>query len=623
MRYPFFQVWCGCLLAFVFALPLPVLGVERLPAELDQKLWQQWLRLGHYQAELFGYRSTIDAGSFFFSSLGRTDPREELDASWQAMLSGRPLVGPLQLDPICAFPARAKLLKRWLPLARQKRSCSDFAHWQQQLPIDSISLVFASAYFGNPASMFGHSLLKLNLNAADLGLAENASLLDYGVAFAAAADPSEGLAYIVKGLSGAYPGIFQLQPYYELVNEYGFNENRDLWEYELALSKEQADWFLRHLWELYANAIVDYYFFDDNCSYLLLELLDVAYPKANLAKQAGFFVTPLASLQIIHRSLSIQTTRKRDSLRSQTERVLQSFSDHDQRMLLALVRGDRQMAELPPERAVTLADASLQLLQFQKSQIHKEQQDTLRQREWQLLAARSKLGLGQVQRQYTPSLTRVDTSDPRYTHAPKKLVLSWGAQAEQNYQALRIRYGFHDLLDPVAGYQDDSQLNVFDLRLWRQQSSRRIDRWNLTIADVLSLAPINALQPSWAWVMRGGLRADSETVQGMESWLQLGGGLAVWPKRWQLLLYLLPKLELKAPSAWSGSWTLMPETGFVWRVSREFVTRLNASYRFNRQQTERRLSAELRWQLASALQLQSTLRVAPILQTEWGLATFF
>ena len=58
-------------------------------------------------------------------------------------------------------------------------------------------------------------------------------------------------------------------------------ENRDVWEYELNLEPHEIERLLAHTWELGFTRF-DYYFFDENCSYHLLSLLDVARPGVEL-----------------------------------------------------------------------------------------------------------------------------------------------------------------------------------------------------------------------------------------------------------------------------------------------------------------------------------------------------
>ena len=137
-----------------------------------------------------------------------------------------------------------------------------------------MSLVFSTAYAGNSASMFGHTLLKLNRTDS----ASGRGLLDYGVAFFALADPTDGALYAVKGLFGGYPGFYAVQAYYELVNQYAYNENRDLWELPIDLTVREKELLIAHLWELSREASASYFFTHVNCAAMLAELIDAVKP---------------------------------------------------------------------------------------------------------------------------------------------------------------------------------------------------------------------------------------------------------------------------------------------------------------------------------------------------------
>ena len=86
-------------------------------------------------------------------------------------------------------------------------------------------------------------------------------------------------AFAVLGLAGGYNGQFSLLPYYVKINEYSNSESRDLWEYDLNINEEETLRLLRNVWEIETNSYFHYFFFDENCAYQLLRLLEVAKPE--------------------------------------------------------------------------------------------------------------------------------------------------------------------------------------------------------------------------------------------------------------------------------------------------------------------------------------------------------
>lgn len=221
------------------------------------------------------------------------------------------LYGELKTPAACAFPARKLILERDLKLKFPEVKCSAYEEWRAGLPVTDISLVFATAYPNNPASMFGHTFLRLK------GPGTGKALLDYAVNFAATAGSDGGVEFAVLGIFGGYEGHFSLAPYFIKVNEYNHGEARDLWEYPLEISKEGIDIMLAHLWEMEANTWFDYWFFDENCSWQILRLLEVANPQLKLTESAPFYIIPAETVRILQSSNLLKSPEFRPSLRRQ------------------------------------------------------------------------------------------------------------------------------------------------------------------------------------------------------------------------------------------------------------------------------------------------------------------
>ena len=146
----------------------------------------------------------------------------------------------------------------------------------------------------NPSSMFGHTFLRFDRAEQD----ERTRLLSYSVNYGAAVDADNGLQFALYGLTGGYPGTYSVMPYHQLVRKYSDYENRDIWEYQLNLTATEVRRLLEHLWELQSN-YADYYFFDENCSYQLLFLLDVARPGLALTDRFEVYAIPVDTVRAV------------------------------------------------------------------------------------------------------------------------------------------------------------------------------------------------------------------------------------------------------------------------------------------------------------------------------------
>ncbi len=135
--------------------------------------------------------------------------------------------------------------------------------------------------------MFGHTLLRVDSRRTG----PSRKLLNYGANYAAKPDTENAVLYALKGLVGLFEGHFTIFPYYTKVQEYNNWESRDLWEYELNFTEDQLDYLLLHLWEL-GGTFFEYYYFQENCSYHILSLLEVANPDLHLKDEFFFSVIP-------------------------------------------------------------------------------------------------------------------------------------------------------------------------------------------------------------------------------------------------------------------------------------------------------------------------------------------
>jgi len=192
--------------------------------------------------------SDADDPRFFLAPNGKTDPQAELAATLRAFFKPNRVGGDPQ-PAQCAFVARYHWLKAELKFDDRRlppQDCERFQQWFHELNAEAVTLVFASAYLNNPASLFGHTLLRLDRR----GQTDQTRLLAYAINYAADDSDSNALMYAIDGIAGGFRGRFDIQPYYKLVRAYNDLESRDLWEYQLRLTEPQLRRLLEHIWEL-------------------------------------------------------------------------------------------------------------------------------------------------------------------------------------------------------------------------------------------------------------------------------------------------------------------------------------------------------------------------------------
>jgi len=473
--------------------------VELIDKGLQAKLAneREWYLLLHYRNDLLGgHTSEQDDPGFFMSPDGKTDPQAELDATLKQFFSDE-LVGRSKQPAQCAFIARYTWLKQRLAFDETRLpsiACERFDRWYADFEAQSITLIFPSAFLNNPASMFGHTLLRVDQK----GQTEQTRILAYTINYAADVPPDAGMAYPIRGIFGGYRGYFSTIPYYLKVQEYRDIENRDIWEYRLNFSEHQVRRFLMHAWEL-GNASFDYFFFKENCSYHLLALLDYADPTLHLTDEFLFWTVPADTVRLIaskpglvsgiayRPSRSNVIRRKRESLPSEEREIAHRLTKDVGELKSAA------LSRLEPMRQIFLLDLASDYLRY-RIDTTDEPPPELKERNRAILAARSEIRLPSEEFRVEPF-----AKQPELGHNTSRVSVGAGWRNNSAFEEQTIRAGYHDLLDPEIGYTPNAQIEIASVtvRTYNRHNQTRLER--ATLANVVSLSPIDSVfhAPSW------------------------------------------------------------------------------------------------------------------------------
>ncbi|WP_208720714.1 DUF4105 domain-containing protein [Leptospira jelokensis] len=460
---------------------------------------KHWYRLMRFKKTRWGvWESEVDNKRYFLSPDGKYNPEKELIATLHSFFTEEPIPEGL-LHPQCFFPERYHWLKEKLSfdLGRiTEIKCPRFEVWKEALNPSSVSIVFSSYYMQAPASMFGHTLLKLN-NKVN----ENAELLDYGVNYAANPGEMNAFSYSYKGLTGGYPGTFAIFPYYIKVNEYNDMESRDIWEYKLNLTQEERDRFLRHLWEM-GRADFDYYFINENCSYHLMEILEVAKPDLQISNKPGWIVAPSDTIKFYLAEEGFVLSQKyRPSLYSKIKYKIFEMSEEERDVYWQMIRFDKGF--LPGEneklRMALVTDAVLDTYRYRyanKNEIPKQHKDYYDK----LLVFRSKQNDEYTTKEDIPLSTPPETSHPL-----SRVSVGGGASSLGNFAEFQYRIAYHDLLNVSRGHAPNSELAFFDTTV-RTYENKRPELTSMSVIKVASLSPYNGISKDFSYMLDTGIQ---------------------------------------------------------------------------------------------------------------------
>lgn len=514
-----------------------------------------WRKLVHYrERRAGGARSEAHGDGFLLAKDGVSDPRAELEATLSAFFEPAP-VGDEQ-HPQCRFVARYRWLDEQLHFDASRlppRPCPAFDAWYRTVNPDRVTLVFASAYLNNPASMYGHTLLRIDQPGGD----DSDALVAYALNYAASTDETSGIVFAFLGITGGYLGEFSLLPYYDKVKEYGDLESRDLWEYELALTRAETDRILWHFWELRGVGF-RYYFFLQNCSYRLLELLELSRPGLELTDAFRFRAIPTDTVREVLKTQGLlRFTRFRPGAATVLEHHLDRTPRDERFLARDLARGSLDpggpiVAVLPPEARARVLQVAYEYLHHLLVE-ERVSQEIAGPRLRNLLVARSEVPhAGSMAPPAAPAIR------PDQGHDTARIALGAGRRESRFFSTIRMRPAYHELLDPQGGYQENSQINFLDVEA-RRYADDTIEIERLDFVDIDSLTPRDAFfsPSSWnvafglvrqdtparerplvtelrggsAWAYRLGRPGSVVAYGGWQSSLQLGHGL---PRSWRL-----------------------------------------------------------------------------------------
>lgn len=484
--------------AQAFANASPGLHAQADLARLaSQPYWHLLLR---YEKTGDRHESEAQSPNFFLSPGGRHDPAAELHTLLDALHTA-----PDSPDTAaaCRFPARAAWLQAQLGFAAPVQACPQLTEWKRLVNPGQATLVFAADYLNNPSSMFGHTFLRLDAPEQT----EDTRLLAYAINYAANTGPSSPLTFAWKGLTGGYPGVFSLMPYYDKVREYSDMENRDLWEYQLSLDPVELSRLLDHLWEL-RGVDFPYYFLTRNCSFQLLSLLEVARPGLDLRSAFPLQAIPTDTVRRVLAEPGL--LRKLVYRPSAERRLLQDARDNPgrvNRVARALARDPTLATGLPPRQEAAALEVAYDYLYHQF--MAEDPDPRIRPHLRALLGRRATLAVPE-QRQ-PPERPAVD---PASGHATARVTLAAGQARGAAYGALRLRPAYHDLLDKPAGYRDGAHIDFLDMEFRFDEAREDLRLERLALIDIDSLAPWDDFFRPWSWFIGFGYRQAAIDRQG-------------------------------------------------------------------------------------------------------------
>ncbi len=520
-------------------------------------LWlnQEWLNLLHYNKDSgssSGYVSQVDASRFFNADNGKTDPRAELRATIESFYM---VDTNDDSHAQCRFVARLDWLKHMLDgklTGLPAVNCQQYQEWRSRIPDQQLTMIFPAYHLNSPSSMFGHTLLRLDPSDVESG----SDWLSIAVNFGANVQQSDNsIFFAFKGLTGGYPGYFIVTPYFNKIKEYNRDENRDIWEYPLNFTHTEIKKMVDHLWEL-RDIEFDYYFFDENCSYRLLELLEVARPGIELTDEFKLTAIPVDTVRSIQNANLVTSANYRPSQVTVLEHLIGNIPQAYHDLIIELSENPDLLTttaftSIPNNQQRQIVDAAYKLQRYHQTGTPRN--ETSAKISYQLLEALNTYPAT------TPAVFSTNDAQPEKGHHSKRALLSIGKSDQTYFADLGFRMSFHSLEDNEQGFLQGAQINLGNIEMrFYENDSAQLQR--LDFVDIFSLTPRSQFFDPLSWRVYTGLeRQLTKGNDNLVAHVTGGAGFAYQPLQ-NNQLYILAILRLENNDEFSN--LIEPAIGF-------------------------------------------------------------
>ncbi|MBS9782254.1 MAG: DUF4105 domain-containing protein [Arcobacter sp.] len=455
----------------------------------DSKLYKDeyFLKLLHYKNN----KSEIDSDNFFISKDGKTNPKKELFKSIDSLLKGKD-------NFICRFPLRTLWLEENIPNLKnsiKKYHCEELEEYLKQINPKYITLVFPTAHINSPASMYGHTFLRIGEN-------KDTPLISNAINYAAKTTESNGFIFAFKGIFGGYEGRYSILPYYEKIKEYSNLEQRDVWEYELDFTQEEAYKIALHAYEL-RNSFAYYYFFSENCSYNLLWLLEIGKPHLDLVSKFNVKAVPLDTIKVLKPYDLIKSSKFRYSKMSKMKYILSKIKN---KSLLSdyLKVNSTLSSSLNNEDKIHYFDFKIEYLQYMRRK-NKISQKLYLKKYIELLKQRSSY-------KKISTFDIKDSKNPLFSHSSSKFSLGYETD---DIMELSLKPVYNDIYDVNDGYLAGAYIDFLKIDVRKERKKVFLDK--LSVLDIQSYAKIDDIFKPISW----GINLAYERFKHKEDYLKI------------------------------------------------------------------------------------------------------
>lgn len=441
----------------------------------------------NYKLKGSHYQSLVKNPNFFITANGANQAPLELEKTLQLFSELKPAS---EQHPQCQFPARYTILRQHFKNLAPPIRCPNFDAWRESYGLTSINVMYGSQYISNPTSSFGHSFFLLDSNRT---LEYMRVTYNYG----ADIPPDVGARLVIDGLGGGFDGSYSVVPLFHRLHSYNDIENRDIWEYSLALTRDEQDLLLKILWEYQEKYTAPYYFLTGNCASVILETIQIVRPGLTLKTTSPFFSSPQEIFRVLYKNGLIKDLKYRPSSQKRLDDKLTQMSSEEKMDLKDFLS---EKKELPKNNLVI--ESALDYIQFYRQKNGGETPHDLKSLEKKALLARAEMqGISKLQipEQNWPT-------PPHEAQGPNLLSIGRSSKDKILYT---LRPAFHDFLQSDAGFLPNSAIDVLSIDgSIPDRKSPQVE--SLTLGRLINFREVKVYDPfATSWILNSQIVRNS------------------------------------------------------------------------------------------------------------------
>jgi hypothetical protein len=293
---------------------------------------------------------------------------------------------------------------------------------------------------------------------------------------------------------------------------------------------------VRHIWELqHINSW--YYFFDENCSYHMLWLTEIARPGIHLRDHFFYYVIPPETVRAFEDESLVGEKHFRPSKRTKLLAYERQLSPRGIDAVRSLTIGtihsnDLKAIELDDKERRFVLEASAELVEYDYIE-GKMSKDDYAARYHELLVARATLGSGN-------ELPIPSKSNPDTAHHAARVEIAQGWFEHRSPLLIGWRPAFHDLSEDDTGHLAGAQIEFLDTLIGIDKEKVSLEK--LTVLSLASITPVSHFFKPLSWRMKSGWDRDYGNDQ-LSFVTRVGAGAAIGND--QFFGYFLSEPEIR------------------------------------------------------------------------------